>query len=93
MLLFYTWKEPHEFKEYDLSPQIHVCEMYNDEETFGWKGDEQAIAEVLKKYDLNFKAKCRYGINTLIFKARKFLLRIAAMCGSRMSKKQLKKRD
>ena len=38
LLLFYLYDEPHQPTEYDLSPKIHICELYNDE-NFGWQGD------------------------------------------------------
>lgn len=92
LLQFYLYDEPHEHREYDLSPEVHICEMRNDE-SFGWKGDMSAIAEVLQKYELSFWGKFRYAVNTFKFKSRRLLLRIAALCGSQRCRKLLKKKD
>lgn len=92
LLLFYLHNKPCERREYDISPQIHICEMYNDEK-YGWQGDMQAFADVLQKYDLTPAAKFRYAVNTLKFKGRRLLLQIAGICGSKSCKQRLKQRD
>ncbi|MBR1605825.1 MAG: hypothetical protein IJ660_06955 [Alphaproteobacteria bacterium] len=73
LLLIYTYNEPHHKQEYDLTPDIHVCEFYNDER-LGWKGNEQVIAEILQNYDLTYSAKIYYALNTLFFKIKKCVL-------------------
>lgn len=70
LLLIYTYDEPREIKQYNLTPAIRVWEIYNDEK-LGWQGDTAIIAKILAPYDLTVKAKIRYGINTLIFKIKK----------------------
>jgi len=72
LLLIYLYCNKHEFLEYDINHDIHICEMYNDE-GFGWKGNEQQIAAVLQKYGLTYKGKLRYLINTVKFKLSKLL--------------------
>lgn len=75
LLLIYTYNEPHDKKEYDITPDIHVCEFYNDE-NLGWKGDEKAISEILQAYDLTNLSKIYYAFNTFIFKVKKCLLNV-----------------
>ena len=91
LLLLYLYDEPCEHKEYNLSPSVHVCELFNDD-NFGWKGDEQAIGKVLSAYSLSWRAKLRYGLNTARFKLKKLVLRVLALCGSDKSRRGLKRK-
>ena len=70
LLLVYLYCNTHEFLEYNINNDIHICEIYNDEE-FGWQGNEQQIAKILQKYDLTYKGKLRYLGNTIKFKLSK----------------------
>ena len=92
LLLFYLYDEPHQKIEYDITPEIHICELYNDEK-FGWKGDMVSVSDVLKKYNLTFSSKLYYAFNTLKYKIRKLYLQISSICGSKNNKKLLKQRD
>ena len=92
LLLFYLYDEPHQKIEYDITPEIHICELYNDEK-FGWKGDMVSVSDVLKKYNLTFSSKLYYAFNTLKYKIRKLYLQISSICGNKNNKKLLKQRD
>lgn len=89
--LLYLYDEPRATKEYNLSPSVRVCELFNDDK-FGWKGDETAIGRVLSAYQLSWPAKLRYGLNTARFKFRKLGLRVLALLGSDESRRKLKKK-
>ena len=78
LLLVQTWDQPRDFKEYDLTPHIHVCELYNDE-SLGWKGDEKTFKTILKPYDLTFESKLYYFANTLKYKFRKSYLQLLSL--------------
>ena len=90
--LFYLYDEPCEYKEYNLSPSVHICELFNDDK-FGWKGDESAIGKVLAAYQLSWRAKLRYGLNTVCFKLKKLGLRMLALLGHEKSRCRLKKKS
>lgn len=90
--LFYLYDEPHQKTEYDITPEIHICELYNDEK-LGWKGDVTAVSEVLQKYDLTFSAKIYYAFNTLKYKISKLYLQILRIYSNKNNKKLLKQRD
>lgn len=91
LLIFYLYEDEHEFKEYDISTDIHICEMQNHPK-YGWKGDAQLFSQVLKNYDLTPSSKLYYFFNTLKFNSYKLFLRICAILGSKSCKQKLKKR-
>jgi hypothetical protein len=92
LLLIYTYDEPRETTEYDLSPDIHVCEISNPEK-LGWQGDMPLIAGLLKKYDLTFSSKLKYNLNTFLFKTRKLCFKVIALFGNKTYRQKLKKKD
>ena len=85
LLLIRTWDQPRELKEYDMTPQIHVCEMYNDE-ALGWKGDEPAFKTILAPYGLTLKSRLYYFVNTFKYKMHKLGLKLTSLGSNGLKK-------
>lgn len=92
LLLFYMYSDSRKLKEYDVGSNIHICEMYNNED-FGWQGDKAQIASVLKNYKLTTRSKILYALSSIKYKTMKTAWRIAAVCGSQASRRKLKQKD
>lgn len=89
-----VFNTPHNYVKRVIRPNFTRVEVFSDIK-YEWEGDPEVFKEILKDYKLKNTVILRNEFNSLLFKCRKFGIKVGAKLGIekyKQSKQQLKNR-